>query len=567
MRYARRKFLYLALLGLVVPGNIPSRGQSGGAPHPPSLNGRVPSWCEDARWYYVKVPRFRNGDPSNDPEGTLPWTSDWPPLESEQTAASEKAGDYASLHSRRYGGDLRGVINSIPYLKKLGVNAICLSPVFHGGGEFKIAQVDLRHVDDAFGAKGGFSKTGDEGAKPESWIWTPSDMLLRELIHSAHEQGIRIVVSGIFSAVMTSNSPPSELESYYISATRRWMDPDGDGNPLDGVDGWLAAIEEGQLRPFDDKSRAFWSRWREGVATLNPNAVVISSGTLALGQLSHGPFDIALHSAAASPIVELFGIQKDVKSQAKALFDSIESSASLAPGPTTMSNIALISGGRQHARLLTALAAPEPLRKGRQLFPGPVPDEAARARWKLATIVQHFLPGTPITWYGDEVGMFGGPGDLADAPMWWSYSVSGAVKSELSQREFYALIQWLHHLREEYPALRKGGFRRVLMDDASKVLAFSRPMPDQEIILVVNYGDAKQLVMLPAGKPGQMVGVRSPHLVPPRGTKKPAGIAATEGEFAPLSVAGARQFVGPEGKIRMWLDPMSVRVVFLGTEN
>jgi hypothetical protein len=196
-----------------------------------------------------------------------------------------------------------------------------------------------------------------------------------------------------------------------------------------------------------------------------------------------------------------------------------------------------------------------------------VPDEAARARWKLATIVQHFLPGTPITWYGDEVGMFGGPGYYADAPMWWSDGISGAVKTEHYQSEFFSLVQWLHRMRESYPVLRKGGFRRVLMDDANGVLAFARSMPDQEIILVVNYGDAKQLVMLPAGKPGQVVGVRSPHLKPPRGTKKTNGAAGSDGEFGPLSVAGARQFVGPEGKIRMWLDPMSVRVVFLGTEN
>jgi hypothetical protein len=147
--------------------------------------------------------------------------------------------------------------------------------------------------------------------------------------------------------------------------------------------------------------------------------------------------------------------------------------------------------------------------------------------------------------------------------MWWSDIVPGTVMTEHYQREFYALVQWLHHLRESYPVLRQGGFRRVLMDDANKVLAFARSMPDEEVVLVMNYGDAKQLVMLPAGKPGQLVGVRSPHLKSPRGAKKPMDTRSPDSEFPPLSVAGARQFVGPEGKIRMWLDPMSVRVVFL----
>lgn len=522
---------------------------------------RVPAWTTDARWYYVKIPRFRNADPSNDPEDALAWTSDWPPLESDEAAPREKTGEFLLPHSRRYGGDLRGVSESLPYLKKLGVNAICLSPAFHGAGELRLAQADLRHVDDFLGSKGGFAKTGREGAKPESWVWTPSDMALRQLIHSAHELGIRVVISGIFQSVMTANSPPSEMEAYYMAATRRWMDPDGDGNPLDGVDGWIASIEEGPLRAFDEKYKAFWTRWRETVWQMNPNAVVISSGTLALNQLKEGPFDIALHASVAGPIGEFFGAQKAGNTHAKALFDSLESSAALVPAHTALGNISIISGGTLNARLLTAVTATEPLRQGRVRSPGPVPDEAARARWKLATIMQHFLPGAPITWYGDEVGMFGGPGDFADAPMWWSDTISGAVKSDHFQPEFYALVQWLHHLRDNYPVLRKGSFRRVMLDDVNRVMAFARTMPDQEIILVINHGDTKQLVMLPAGKPGQMVGVRSPHLKPPRGTK-PVDRANFDGEFAPLSVAGARQFVGPEGKIRMWLDPMSVRIVF-----
>ncbi len=589
MHGSKSIFVLGSLAGIVLlVSSAGVAGENPAAPANAAPESRVPEWTADARWYYVKIPRFRNGDKSNDPDGTLAWTDNWPPLETDETAPREKSGETLLPHARMYGGDLRGVINSIPYLKKLGVNAICLSPPFHGSVERKVAQIDLRHVDDAIGVKGGFSQTGDEGADPKSWVWTSSDKLLRELIHGAHEQGMRVVVGGVFSAVMTANSPPSELESYYLSATRRWMDPDGDGNPLDGVDGWLVSIEEGPLRQFDEKFKAFWLRWRNVVWKTNPNAVVITTGTLALGQLKGGPFDIALHSASAGPITDFFGIQKTRKSQSKALLDAIESSMALAPEPARLGNITDISGAYQNGRLLTELATSEPLWNGgashsdfdmprpgkfrsRQVAPGPLPDDAARARWKLATILQHCLPGAPITWYGDEVGMFGGPGDLADAPTWWSDSMTDSVKSTHYRKDFFALVQWLHRLRAEYPALRKGKLWPVIMDDANKVLAISRSLPDQEVILVINYGDAKQLVMLPAGKPGQMVGVRNPHLVPPRGPRKAEGAKEKEKEsdddFPPLSVAGARQFVGPEGKIRMWMEPMSVRFIFIGAEN
>lgn len=522
---------------------------------------RIPAWTIDARWYYVKVPRFRNGDLTNDPNGVIPWTTAWPPLEAEDAAPRDETGNTMMPHFRRYGGDLRGVLQALPYLDSLGVNALLLSPVFHGTGELKIAQPDLRHVDDSYGVKGSFSQSGSEGASPESWVWTPSDMLLRELIHTAHERGIRVVVSGFFSAVMLASSPPTDLEAYYFAATRRWMDPNSDGNPVDGVDGWLVSIDEGMMKPIDAKTRDFWLRWRDAVLKINPNAVVISSGNLALSQLSDGPYDIALHHASAGPLIGLLGRAPGSNGQARPFFQAIQSNASVAPSATTMSNIAIISGGTQAARALSALAATEPLRSGRRLSPGPVPDEAARARWKLATIIQHLLPGAPATWYGDEVGMFAGMDYFADAPMWWP-DIPDA-QSEHYQEDFYSLVRWLHQIRKEYPAIRRGDFRPVLTDDASKVLAFSRMLTGEEVILVVNHGETKQFVQLPAGSPGDLVGVRSPHLNRPR-PAKPATQGEQKLELPHLSVAGARQYVGEEGKIQIWLDPMSVRLVFLG---
>ena len=531
---------------------------------PPSVKKHeplVPAWTTDARWYYINVPRFCNGDKDNDPENVLPWNSSWPPLETPETAPYMKTGEWLPPHARRYGGDLRGVVQRLPYLKELGINAILLSPVFHGVGEIKLDQVDLRHVDDAVGVKGSLAQANSEGSLPDKWIWTSSDKTLREVIQTAHELGMRVVISGIFHAVMAPNSLPSEMESYYLSSTRRWMDPDGDGNPQDGVDGWMLSVEERGLRSFDDKYKAFWSRWREMVAKINPQAVVISSGTLALGELAEGPYDIALHSAYAGALSDVFGIRKDRKAEAGPLFEALESAKGIAPASTASGNIALVSGGYYSPRLPTAVAATEPLQKGRKHFEGPVPDGAARMRWKLAVIAQHLLPGAPVTWYGDEVGMFGGPGNYADAPMWWKDD-AGATP-EHYRPDLYALIKWLHHLRESYPTLRHGSFRQVLSDDQNKVMAFSRQMPGEEIVAVFNYGDTKQLVMLPAGKPMQLAGVRCPTLKsgePPKGAEsnpKP------KPEFPHQPVIAARQFVNDEGLIRMWLDPMSVRLVFL----
>ena len=34
---------------------------------------KVPEWVKETVWYQIFPERFANGDPSNDPEGTLPW--------------------------------------------------------------------------------------------------------------------------------------------------------------------------------------------------------------------------------------------------------------------------------------------------------------------------------------------------------------------------------------------------------------------------------------------------------------------------------------------------------------
>jgi hypothetical protein len=84
------------------------------------------------------------------------------------------------------------------------------------------------------------------------------------------------------------------------------------------------------------------------------------------------------------------------------------------------------------------------------------------------------------------------------------------------------------------------------------------------VILVVNYGSAKQKVSLPAGKPGQLVALMSPQLkVPPKKGPGGSSIAPDISKIMRLQVGGSRQFVNPEGSISLWVNPMSVRVVFV----
>ena len=124
----------------------------------------VPQWAESVVWYQVFLERFRNGDPNNDPriqdiEGAWPhlkpagwkptrWEQDWYALEDWARPSNEF---YKTVYMRRYGGDLRGLIDKLEYLKELGITAIYLNPVNDAPSLHKYDARNYRHIDRNFG--------------------------------------------------------------------------------------------------------------------------------------------------------------------------------------------------------------------------------------------------------------------------------------------------------------------------------------------------------------------------------------------------------------------------------
>ena len=103
----------------------------------------LPEWAKNVIWYQIFVERFNNGDPSNDPtpeNTTVPdmkifppdgwqvskWTSNW--FERQPWELDPKQGFNSVIQSRRYGGDLQGVMDKLDYLQELGVSIAALLP-------------------------------------------------------------------------------------------------------------------------------------------------------------------------------------------------------------------------------------------------------------------------------------------------------------------------------------------------------------------------------------------------------------------------------------------------------
>ncbi|MEM7518542.1 MAG: alpha amylase N-terminal ig-like domain-containing protein, partial [Planctomycetota bacterium] len=276
---------------------------------------RTPDWAKHATWYQIFPDRFRNGDPSNDPARTRAWKSDWDVPAEWEGKDGQSFWEYY-VFQRMYGGDLAGVSEALDHIQSLGVNALYFNPVFAAAGSHRYNATDFRHIDPILGAGESLTEaTKDEDLlDPESWIWTPSDRVFLDLLAECKSRGLRVVLDGVFNHVgvahpafidVRENGESSrfadwfEIESFepvryagwagfgelpvfrkdgdglasqavedhVFAITRRWMDPDGDGDPADGIDGWRLDVPMEVAMPF-------WDRWRTHVKSINPDAYI-----------------------------------------------------------------------------------------------------------------------------------------------------------------------------------------------------------------------------------------------------------------------------------------------------
>src|SRR4051812_10080544 len=142
---------------------------------------KTPDWLKGGVVYQIFPDRFNNGDPSNDkPAGSF--------IYGDKTE-SRKWGDAPTGGSDFFGGDLRGVIDKLDYLKSLGVTAIYFNPIFASPSNHRYDTTDYSKIDPALGDLDTF----------------------KELVSKAKAQGIHIILDGVFNH---SSSDSVYLDKY-----------------------------------------------------------------------------------------------------------------------------------------------------------------------------------------------------------------------------------------------------------------------------------------------------------------------------------------------------------------
>lgn len=530
----------------------------------------TPDWAKHAVWYQVFPERFRNGDPSNDPgdewfENFVPWRSDWwATLPGEKLGAHNIYQGAGNIWKRRYGGDLQGVREKLPYLRKLGVNAIYFNPIFEAETMHKYDASDFRHIDDNLGVKGDWPVAG-ETLDPKTWQWTASDKLFLAFIEEAHKQGFRVVIDGVFNHVgrshpffqdvlakgkrsayadwfvitdwgdpknwkpmddpMAVHGKPGGIQwrawdsdnghlpvfrkddklglapgprQHIFEITKRWLAPDGD--PSKGIDGWRLDVP-------GDIPHPFWRDWRKLVKSTKPDAYITGEiWTWAQPWLEGDQFDAVMNYRFAVSAQEFF-VNVDYASVPSKFAERCSEIVSAYPYQVTLVQQNLFDS-HDTDRLASMFVNPDLPYDGANRLQdnGPSydrarPNDRQWQRMKQAVTFQHTFVGAPMTYYGNEAGMWSPDDPSNRMPMIWKdlepYD-DPEIRFKPDLFDHYRLVIAIRH---RFPALRLGSFNVLIADDDTGVFAFKRQLGNDNVYVVLNRSDQERTVSVPIDKP------------------------------------------------------------------
>lgn len=522
---------------------FPERFCNGDPSNDPKIADQIGSWPHD----------------TTGPWKIHPWTSDWYELQPWEKANGK--GYSFNITRRRYGGDLQGIINKIGYLKDLGINTLYLNPIFMAPSNHKYDGATYHHVDPTFGP----DPAGDialiekeDPLKPETWVWTSADKLALKMIDSLHKSGIRVIFDGVFNHLgvtsfafkdLVKNGKNSEYanwftvkqfadsatgktleyegwfgvkdlpeiredeigivdgpKQYIYQSTRRWMDPNGDGNPKDGVDGW-------RLDVAFCVRHEFWKDWRKLVKGINPEAYltaeVIDSVSKVKPYVEGDEFDAVMNYNFGFILADYFigenrmspsSLDKSLKNLREAfgvdplimmnLFDSHDTNR-MASHVVNQQKKKYHNWG-EYFGWSKAENKDYLTRK---------PNEKERSIQKMILAFMACYPGAPMMYYGTEAGMWGANDPDCRKPMVWKEfkydlekinsegKVSGQMDDPNFDVEFYSFCRSLLQFRKEQTVLHSGSYKTLVADDAQGVFGFERSNSDDVVIALFNSGN------------------------------------------------------------------------------
>lgn len=403
------------------------------------------------------------------------------------------------LNNDYYGGDLKGIEESIPYLKTLNVSIIYLNPIFESHTNHRYDTANYLKIDPLLGTK-------------EDFI---------SLCKTAHKNDIKIILDGVFNhtgadsiyfnkfnrydTVGAYQSPKSKYYSWFQFIN--WPDdyacwwgfkslPDlnetnsdfieyicGDNGVLET---WLDAGADGfRLDVADELPDEFLKKLRKKVKEVKKDAVIIgevwedASNKISYNQRKKYLWGKELDSVMNYPFRQAildFIMKDDVESAVNRINTIIDHY------PKKIVNILMnLLGTHDTVRIATELTGHKVdlNDRAKQVHVKLSEDEIAisKRRLRLAFTMSFTLPGIPSIYYGDETPMFGYRDPFNRKPF----------EKPNEDNELYKHLKFLGRLRTEYSCFKSG--KLSFISAADGVIAYSRKDENCEVVIILNRGD------------------------------------------------------------------------------
>ncbi len=416
---------------------------------------KEPEWVKEAVFYQIFVERFFNGDENNSPKELVPWDSEPKP-------------------KSFYGGDLKGILLKLDYLKELGINGIYLTPIFESPSNHKYDTVDYKEIDKYFGDK----------------------KVFQEFVRKAHEKGIKIILDAVFnhcseyfppflevkekgkaspyydwfcieefplsknplnyqtfgyvSYMPKLNTSNTELKKYLFDTVRYWMEEFE-------IDGW-------RLDVSDEIDHHFWREFRNLVKEIKEDAVIIGENWHnAYPWLMGDQFDSVMNYPVTKLCLDYFA-RRIMKAK-----EFEEGLGTLLMRYTDQVNEAMLNLLDSHDTERFLYACSE-----------------NKEKLKNAAAFLFGYRGIPCTYYGTEIGMTGAYDPGCRRGFDW--------KRENWDMDLYIFYKKLIQIRKTEMALKDG---TISFHSNDNLFVMKRSFGGENIYIVINNTEEEKHYQLP----------------------------------------------------------------------
>ncbi len=377
-----------------------------------------------------------------------------------------RSADGKVRNNEFFGGNFKGIISKLPYLKSLGITAIYLNPIFESYSSHRYDTGDYMHVDEILG--------GDEA--------------FADFLRECESLGVKVIIDGVFNhvgagsvyfnkygdypscgAYNSPNSPyrdwftfrsyPENYECWWDFKTLPCINKNCESfqNFIAGENGVLekylsAGVYGVRLDVADELTDEFIKKIRARVKAHGDGAVIGEVWEDATNKIAYGVRRAYFYGGELDSVMN-YPLKNAIIDYAKTkncalLHKTVREQINNYP-PAALNSLMNVLSTHDSVRLINALGRSNPISSKDEMAYNYLTDEQYSRGKNLLFICYalcYFLYGVPSLYYGDEAGLQGDLDPYNRRCYNWESADNGLIDGFLR----------LGNIRKNAPALKNG---------------------------------------------------------------------------------------------------------------